>query len=285
MPDMPIQVPCGQCGGCRTRRAREWSLRMMHEASLHSSNLFLTLTYNNQNLPKDRSLNLTHFQLFITRLRKKYGNGIRFYHCGEYGPKTLRPHYHAIIFNLELPDLLLYSNKNDQPLFTSEILDKIWSHGECKIGWVTISTARYVAGYIQKKITGERALRHYSRETLDNETGEVLAEWQVKPEYATMSRRPGIGIGWFQKFQNDCYPSDFLTSKGAKFPVPRSYDRQMEESVHAEYRKEILKVKDKRKRRANTAMAKSEQTSARLKVKAFLAKREDDKHERDQHEN
>ena len=256
----------------------------MHEASLHDYNLFITLTYNDKNLPKDRSLNLSHFQSFIKRLRTKFGNGIRFYHCGEYGPKTLRPHYHAIIFNLYLPDLILYSNENNQPMFTSKILDERWELGECKISWVNITTARYVAGYIQKKITGERALTHYARELIDEQTGEILKEWTVIPEYATMSRRPGIGIGWFQKYLSDCYPSDFVTFEGAKFPVPRSYDRQMEEHEKSAYRKLILQTKMKRKVFANSPKAKLEQTSNRLKVKARLASLEDAKHERDQHE-
>ena len=283
--DRPQNVPCGQCAGCRLRRTREWSLRMIHEASLHQSNLFLTLTYNNAALPADRSLSLLHFQQFMYRLRKKKGPNIRFYHCGEYGPETLRPHYHAIMFNLSFSDQILYSaNGGKNPIYSSAELDKIWSHGECKIGDVNVTTARYVAGYIQKKVTGERADLHYQRHSLDNQTGEILNTWTVAPEYATMSRRPGIGIGWFTKFKNDCYPSDFITHEGAKHPVPRAYDRELQkefvkEIVHLRYKRKIWNernqlttVKSARKKAANTPLARSEQQPARLAVKARIAK-------------
>ena len=257
---------------------------MIHEASLHSSNLFLTLTYNNSNLPSNRSLNLTHFQLFMKRLRKIKGPKIRFYHCGEYGPQTLRPHYHAIMFNLSFDDLTLYSaNNGKNPIYTSLELDEIWSYGECKIGEVNVSTARYVAGYIQKKVTGNRAESHYQRHSIDKQTGEILSTWTVAPEYSTMSRRPGIGIGWFKKFHTDCYPSDFVTHKGAKHPIPRAYDREMEKQYKEEIldlrkkrkiwneRNVISRVKDQRKRAGNTPLAQSEQTPERLRVKARIA--------------
>ena len=85
--DLPVTVPCGQCIGCRLERSRQWAIRCTHEASLWEKNCFITLTYNDENLPKDGSLDVTHFQKFMKRLRKKHGAGIRFYHCGEYGDK------------------------------------------------------------------------------------------------------------------------------------------------------------------------------------------------------
>jgi len=96
-----LNLPCGKCIGCRLDRSRQWAIRCMHEASLYERNCFITLTYSDEFLPNDRSVNVRHFQLFMKKLRKRFGPNIRFYHCGEYGEKTSRPHYHALLFNFD----------------------------------------------------------------------------------------------------------------------------------------------------------------------------------------
>ena len=100
--DMPVTVPCGQCIGCRLERSRQWAVRCIHEASLHEDNCFITLTYDDAHLPTDLSLNVSHFQKFMKRLRKRFGEGIRFFHCGEYGENFGRPHYHACLFTSDI---------------------------------------------------------------------------------------------------------------------------------------------------------------------------------------
>ena len=87
-----LYVPCGQCVGCRLERSRQWAIRCVHEAQMHRSNCFITLTYSPDFLPDPPSLNLRDFQLFMKRLRKRFGDGIRFFHCGEYGEQCGRPH-------------------------------------------------------------------------------------------------------------------------------------------------------------------------------------------------
>ena len=54
-----LTLPCGQCVNCRLNRSQEWAIRCVHEASLHSQNSFITLTYNNDNLPANGSLALS----------------------------------------------------------------------------------------------------------------------------------------------------------------------------------------------------------------------------------
>jgi hypothetical protein len=45
-------------------------------------------------------------------LRKKISPlKIRFFHCGEYGDKTRRPHYHALIFGYGFPDKKLFKKQ------------------------------------------------------------------------------------------------------------------------------------------------------------------------------
>ena len=174
--DLPLEIPCGQCIGCRLERSRQWAIRISHEASLHEHNSFITLTYNNENLPKDLSLDVTHFQKFLKRLRAHtedpdsdlYPNILsqskkpRFFHCGEYGEKFARPHYHACMFDLDFADQKHWKTINGNKHYTSETLEKIWPFGFSTIGDVTFESAAYVARYVTKKITGKNALHHYN---------------------------------------------------------------------------------------------------------------------------
>jgi len=222
--DLPVSVPCGQCVGCRLERSRQWAIRCYHEASLHEENCFITLTYDDHHLPLSRSLDVRDFQRFIKRLRKKFGPKIRYYHCGEYGEHTRRPHYHACLFNFDFPDKVLHKIINDNKLYTSEIISELWPLGFCLIGNVTFQSAAYVARYIMKKINGNAAPDHY--QYIDPETGEIH---KLRPEYTTMSRRPGIGRGWLEKYAGDVFPGDFVVMDGKKMKLPRYYDRLLQE--------------------------------------------------------
>lgn len=281
--DQPIDVPCGQCIGCRLERSRQWALRCVHEASLHPSNCFITLTYDDDNLPKDAGLDVTHFQKFMKRLRKHFkGQKIRFFHCGEYGqcdpnnPKHLnqygisklgRPHYHALLFNCDFNDKQLISRKNDISLYTSGVLSKLWPKGFNTIGEVTFESAAYTARYITKKITGEEANDHYTR--IYPNTGLVA---KVQPEYITMSRRPGIAAEWFNTFQGDVYPKDYVTCRGRRITPPVFYDRMLE----AEDPELLEKIKKKRRRDAklreddNTGLRLLEKEQVKLAQVGFL---------------
>jgi len=104
---------------------------------LNKNNIFITLTYSDEHLPSDNSLHLEHFQNFMKRLRKKYGENIRFYHCGEYGEQTQRPHYHACIFNFDFEDKKIWRRANGNNLYNSESLSKLWPFGYAVIGEVT----------------------------------------------------------------------------------------------------------------------------------------------------
>jgi hypothetical protein len=183
--DLPLTIPCGQCVGCRLEHSRQWAVRCYHEASLHDDNCFITLTYNDDHIPLNGSLKLEDFQLFMKRLRKKYApKKIRFFHCGEYGDQSFRPHYHALLFGHDFSDKKHYQTSNGHRLYKSDSLDDLWSHpvtknfmGDCLIGNLTFDSAAYCARYIMKKVTGEKSHDYYDG---------------LQPEYATMSRRPGI---------------------------------------------------------------------------------------------
>lgn len=213
--DMPVTVPCGQCIGCRLERSRQWAARCMHEASMHTDNCFITLTFSDEYLPSDGSLHVEDFQLFIKRFRKSISpNKLRYFHCGEYGNKLGRPHHHACIFGYDFPDRKLFSRRDGVRLYTSDMLSQLWPFGFSTVGDVTFESAAYVARYVLKKITGLSASDHYQGR---------------HPEYVTMSRRPGIGGTWLAKYGSDVYPHDYMVIRGGiKSRPPRYYDNQLQ---------------------------------------------------------
>ena len=221
-----LTVSCKQCTGCRQEYARQWAMRNIHEASLWLNNIFITLTYNDQNLPEHNTLVKKDFQDFMKRLRKhkkaNTKNPIRFFHCGEYGEKFGRPHYHAILFNTNFNDRKPIPGQKN--LTTSDTLKKLWGKGHVSIGDVTFQSASYVAGYVQKKINGKQKEDHYRR--IDKTTGET---WVLPQEYATMSRRPGIAGLWFAKHKKDVYPSDNIHINGKEMRPPKYYDNLFQE--------------------------------------------------------
>lgn len=213
--DLPVTLPCGRCIGCRLERSRLWAMRCVHEASLHDENCFLTLTYNDQHLPASGSLIKTEVPLFMKRLRKSLEPlKVRFFHCGEYGFKGSRPHYHALIFGYAFPDRVLFSQKNGVDLYVSDSLNRLWGKGFCTVGDLTFESAAYVARYVLKKVTGPDAEDVYQGR---------------EPEFVTMSRRPGIGAGWIDKFASDVYPSDRVVLRGgAQCRPARFYDNKFD---------------------------------------------------------
>ncbi len=218
-----MNVPCSGCIGCRTDRRKEWAARIMHEASLYKSNSFLTLTYNDENVPNDGSLVKSHHQNFMKRLRQRYPKTkIKYYMCGEYGDYTARPHYHTALFNLSFPDEILYSHNHGLPLYTSEILEKTWRQGFATIGTLDYEAAEYIAGYVVKKITGPQADDHYRR------YDQYGNPYWLQEEYNAMSK--GIGEAWFTKYWRDVYPSDDMPVPGVGIvrSPPRYYEKLME---------------------------------------------------------
>lgn len=186
-------LPCGRCLSCRIRRRSVWTLRLLQEISSHETASFITLTYNDEVLPvrAGRSILLkSDLQKFFKRLRKhRKGKKIKYYACGEYGEKTDRAHYHAILFN-------------DFP--RKEELDEIWGLGITDVGTCTEESIRYVAGYVSKKLG--------------------LTEYQNDDRPATFQiSSQGIGYEWAKENYIDVLIAGALSVRGKKIPVPRSY--------------------------------------------------------------
>lgn len=222
-----IKFACGQCIGCRIEKQEMWAIRCYAESKMHDQNCFVTLTYNEENFPQYGSLNYDHFQLFMKRLRRRVG-AVRFFMCGEYGEELERPHYHALFFGLDFADKVKANAiRSNHDIYRSPMLEDLWPHGFSSIGEVNYATARYCATYTTKKITGERAVSHYSR--VDPSTGEIV---QLVPEFAHMSLRPGIGFSWLEKYWRDLYTvHDKFILDGKKKKIPRYFDKKMDELV------------------------------------------------------
>jgi len=255
-----FNLPCGQCIGCRLNYSRQWAIRCIHESQMHENNCFITLTFSPEALAtreNPHSLDMREWQLFMKRVRKKYGNGIKFFHCGEYGEKNRRPHYHALLFGHDFTDKQLWTQRSGVKLYTSQVLTEfkypnkpyhpisnpivggLWPYGFSTIGDVTFESAAYCARYVLKKVNGDAAADHYTY--TDPSSGEVI---NIKPEYCTMSRgrEPGTALGgsWFKKYKNDVYPHDYVVIRDKiKVKPPRYYDSLLSEE-------ELKVIKEKR---------------------------------------
>lgn len=243
-----LKLPCGQCIGCRLEKSRQWAMRIVLEQQMCAESCFVTLTYNDDNLPKNRSLQLEDMTLFIKRLRKfcdSRGKKIRYFYCGEYGSMTERPHYHMCLFGEDFSDIrsLYRRSKCGDFLYVCGELEKLWQKGFCPFGTLTFDSAAYTARYILKKLNGDIADEHYQGR---------------KPEYICMSRRPGIGASWFDKYKDDVYPKDYIRLRdGIKLRPPKYFDRiykdmHSQDDFDSPEVQRFLAMKKKRKDKVNS---------------------------------
>lgn len=287
-PDVDVfPVPCGQCIGCRLEYSRQWAIRCMLESSLYENNFFLTLTYDNYNVPfvgfnqidfdfatgevfeitEDIATNLVpeHFTKFMKDLRAYYSyhfnhENIRFYGCGEYGDNTRRSHFHILCFNLPIPDLMYLKNSNSgSNLYCSKIIEDIWNKGFVVIGDVSFQSCAYVARYIMKKQTGKNSVFYTDR--------------GLTPPFVRMSRRPGIGFEVYNEKKDKFYRFDELIltdSKGLPLKVkpPKYFDRLYE----IDNPQRLEEVKAMRK-----ASAENFKPNTTLTPQAYLSVLEDNK--------
>jgi len=180
--------------------------------------MFLTLTYSPENIPENNSLKKHDLQLFVKRLRKNLESEpdrvkIKYFACGEYGDQTQRPHYHAIIFGMGL-------QKEDQM-----IVDTSWSLGHTHFGTVTPDSIRYVAQYIDKKLSGEQEVLEYENTGRQN-TFRLLSQ--------------GLGKRFCQDNEQQLKEQKSITLNGVPMSIPRYYikklDLPMEDlKQHAQY--------------------------------------------------
>lgn len=181
---------------------------------MHASVWFVTLTYDDEHLPASGGLDPQHLVDFRRRLQRRVGK-FRYFACGEYGEETVRPHYHAVLFGVDLYDRTRYV-RSGPPVWTSATLERAWKQGRCEVSAYSFAAGAYVAGYVTKKL--RRGV-----ERVNTDTGEILPR-----EFTRMSKHPAIGKEWFLKYWKDVYPRDFVVANGKEVKPPRYYDKLLE---------------------------------------------------------
>lgn len=209
------QIPCGKCIECRIKKAQEWTIRCQAEQMVSRNALFVTLTYNDENLTFTTFKNYRvpvlvkkDFQDFMKRLRKSLfgnkGGDLRYFACGEYGDRTFRPHFHAIFFNIDLPDMELFAVKKRIPYYVSNFLAERWSHGHVLISACNRQTTAYTAQYNLKKVgflgdtkSNAAFMDAYDEPVLSSEAyRRLIYSGYVQMPFILASRRPAIGRKW-----------------------------------------------------------------------------------------
>jgi len=222
-----IAVPCGRCLPCMKNRASNWSFRLTQEAKICTSAYFITLTYDTDNVPLTNNgfmtLDKRDFQLFMKRLRKQNTNQLKYYCVGEYGGLLNRPHFHAIMYNLDLdtfidPKIARQIHKGIIPMDgKTPIESKIWQNGHITIGKVTEASIGYTLIYISK---GREVPKH-SRD-------------DRQKEFSLMSKRIGSNYltpkikKWHLADLTQRYYVNINTTTGiSKAPMPRYYKEKL----------------------------------------------------------
>lgn len=135
LPDEYIDVPCGKCFSCRKQYQNGWRMRLLAEYKKHPNSVFITLTFDDNNLKRFTYAPNRAVRLFLDRARKALGKQVRHFIIGEYGSKTGRFHYHGILFNVDLDNM---------------ILSKLWKYGFVYIGYCNDKTISYIIKYLVK---------------------------------------------------------------------------------------------------------------------------------------
>jgi len=183
---------CGQCIPCRIQKRNIWTSRLVLESFQHSSSGFLTLTYDDEHLPEEGTLVKRDVQLFLKKMRKA-GFKVRYFAVGEYGDQTQRPHYHLALFGYPMcDDPPLAHEKRHKPCscLPCQAIHNLWDKGFSDLRLLERESAQYIAGYVTKKLTRKKT--EYEKQQLGNRD----------PEFATMSRRPGIGAAAMEQLSD-----------------------------------------------------------------------------------
>jgi len=225
-----VTVPCGQCIGCRLENARQWATRIMHEASCHDNNSYVTLTYDDEHLPPGNTLVKSHLSTFIRYLRRYTDGKIRFFGAGEYGDNTGRAHYHVCIFSFAVGGEYLGKSKTGYDMYRSPGIERAWNMGDTYQQELTFESAAYVARYTTKKLTGARKLEYRGRQA----------------PFALMSRMPGIGHLWLEQYADDVYRDDAVIVRNHPSRPPRYYDKKFFDVIGEEKTNEYRLNRKKR---------------------------------------
>lgn len=220
-----IEVPCGNCAPCRLEYSRVWANRCYLESLCHPYTWFITLSYRDDALVYNpgaqfATLEKDALSSFMRKVRDYYGHNlnIRYFGCGEYGDRTMRPHYHLIVFGAPINDLTIdmpdmskpklasgkypifrRKNSNGDYVFFSQAIYDCWQKGKIEVENASWNTSAYVSRYVMKKQKG---------------TGkEIYDRLKILPEFLRMSTKPGIGADWLLYNKDKLLRNDYMSVK------------------------------------------------------------------------
>ena len=277
-------IACQNCWACRLKKSAEWATRCICEAKEHpDSNYWITLTYNDENLPIAQSITYKHYlpinkytqekyifktienvgdeiwgegclipedlKRFMNTLRKKFERkghtGIKFLAAGEYGSINHRPHFHICLFNCPLSIDMFYDMHVDENFKMTWKSEEI---DQCwKKGIAQISELEWSnAAY---------TCRYTTKKIIDGtKTEEEYAKQGKIKEFIRMSNRPGIGNQYYEKHKNEIYKNDILVMKTIKGNIgsikpPKAWDKKFMET-HPEAWEILKKCREQAAKRA-----------------------------------
>lgn len=242
-------VPCGRCAACQVNYSEAWKIRLTEEYKNCDLCLWLTLQYDDFNVPHTKSNFLTLSKSDV----KQFFNSLRVFHtrhdnitlkyflCAEYGSHTFRPHYHTLIFYYGLQQKSIIEQVDFKWRELERIRERFWTKG-CV---VHKDFHNGVCGYVTKYVTKPQPV--------------LLSDEPLLP-FRFISR--GIGISLLNKldFEYAQENLDFsFTYNGKKRVLPRYYQNKIaphkgevallnECALHQlsdeEFKQEISKTKD-----------------------------------------
>lgn len=244
-----MPVPCGTCILCRVEQTRQNAVLILHEAKMHDEACMITLTYSDENIPPNGSLQYADVQKLWKRLRKA-GKKFRYFAVGEYGDKTNRPHYHACVFGLSWTENRIITQQ-DPLKWVSPELNAEWGLGYTDIVPLSFTTAAYAASYVQKKLTEKKPYVN-----LDQETGEIIFLEQPKAY-----RSESLGKTWWEKHHQQTIDHDHIIINGIRQKPPKKYDEWLKEKNPTE----LERIKRTRKQKARQNIKNPGELRARAK--------------------
>lgn len=278
-------IPCGKCIGCRLEYSREWANRAYLESKLYKQNWFVTLTYDEEHLKireedqdkngitywNDGSWNgtldgkdLQKFMHDFRQIMKRQYNqdGIRFLACGEYGDKGERPHYHIILLNCNLPAETFYKPRiiNNEYYYQNQIIEKAWKKGISNISEASWNNIAYTARYITKKINGATSDELYASKGQDK-------------EFLRVSRKPGIGKPYYDKYKDTIYKYDNITIKNKEGVINCKPPKYFDSLYEKEEPKKFKRIERKRQKQKNMLDKISDQQTSLSRYEQLQVKR------------
>ena len=228
----------------------------MAESHYWDNSAFITLTYSDEFLPKDKSLHPETLKQFWKDLRQDlHGRQIKYFACGEYGDKGRcyndfdvihRPHYHAIVYGIDA------DNDEDR-----EIIADNWpwcerfmfkskpGHKNDAIAYAEPDSMQYVAGYCQKKLYGEKKVEEFDNKGLVmpfSRSSKGIGE-QFAREHESQIRSLG---GCYWKGQLRTIPRYYRKKLGSDALNPADGDKRKRLNIDgfSQYEEELRRCRD-----------------------------------------